>query len=85
MPAGSDEVAIPNAAALIVKESALITAGDALVDALSVTRTVKLLDPAVPGVPDIVPAARLKPAGSVPLATDHEYGGVPPVAASACE
>ena len=64
----------------------MITAGDALVDALSVTRTVKLLDPAVPGVPDIVPpAARLKPAGSVPLDTDHEYGGVPPVAPSACE
>ena len=55
-------------------------------DALSVTRTVKLLDPAVPGVPDIVPpAARLSPAGSDPLATDHVYGGVPPEAPSACE
>jgi len=42
-------------------------------NALSVTRTVKLLDPAVPGVPDIVPPAdRLNPAGKVPLATDHE-------------
>jgi hypothetical protein len=41
-------------------------------DALSVTRTVKLLDPAVPGVPDMVPpAARLNPAGSAPLATAH--------------
>ena len=55
-------------------------------DALSVTRTVKLLDPAVPGVPDIVPfAARFIPAGSDPLATDHEYGGDPPEAPSACE
>ena len=53
-------------------------------DALSVTRTVKLLVPAVPGVPDMVPpAARFNPAGSVPLATDHEYGGDPPVAPSA--
>ena len=35
--------------------------------ALSVTFTVKLLDPAVPGVPEIVPpAARLNPAGSDP-------------------
>ena len=55
-------------------------------DALSVTHTVKLLDPAVPGVPDMVPAAaRLNPAGNVPLATAHEYGGDPPVAPSAWE
>ena len=55
-------------------------------DALSVTRTVKLLVPAVLGVPDMVPpAARLNPAGSVPLATVHEYGGDPPDAASAWE
>jgi hypothetical protein len=41
--------------------------------ALSVTFTLKLLDPAAPGVPDIVPPAeRFKPAGSDPLATDHE-------------
>ena len=58
----------------------------ATTNALSVTRTVKLLDPAVPGVPDIVPpAARLSPAGKVPLATDHAYGGVPPEAPSTCE
>jgi len=54
-------------------------------DALSVTFTVKLLDPAAPGVPDILPAARLSPDGSDPLAIDQEYGGVPPVALSACE
>jgi hypothetical protein len=42
-------------------------------DALSVTCTVKLLDPAVPGVPESVPpGARLNPAGSAPLATAHE-------------
>ena len=67
---------------MILSESAAV----AEADALSVTRTVKLLDPAVPGVPDIVPpAARLSPAGNDPLATDHEYGGDPPEAPSACE
>jgi hypothetical protein len=67
---------------LIANESAAV----AEADALSVTRTVKLLDPAVPGVPDIVPpVARLSPAGNDPLATDHEYGGVPPEAPSNCE
>ena len=77
---------IPNPGGLIVKESVLVTAGEALVDALSVSRTAKVLDPAAPGVPDIVPPAdRLKPAGSVPLDTDHEYGGAPPDAPSACE
>jgi hypothetical protein len=82
VPAGSDDVVIPRAGGLIASESAAV----AETDALSVTRTVKLLDPAVPGVPDIVPpAARLSPAGNDPLATDHVYGGVPPEAPSACE
>ena len=82
MPAGSDDVVILKAGGLMVSESGAV----AETDALSVTRTIKLLDPAVPGVPDIVPpAARLSPAGSVPLATDHAYGGVPPEAPSACE
>ena len=81
MPAASDDVEIAKAG-VMVSDNALVT----VADALSVTRTVKLLDPAVPGVPDIVPpVARLNPAGSVPLATDHEYGGVPPEAPSACE
>ena len=67
---------------MIVSDNAFVV----LPTALSVTFTVKLLDPAVPGVPDIVPpAARLNPAGSDPLATDHEYGGDPPEAPSACE
>jgi hypothetical protein len=66
----------------MVKDNAAV----AEVDALSVTRTVKLLDPAVPDVPDMVPAgARLNPAGSTPLATAHAYGGDPPEAASAWE
>ena len=82
MPAGSDDVVIPKAGGLMVKDNAAV----AEADALSVTRTVKLLDPAVPGVPDMVPAgARLNPAGNVPLATAHEYGGDPPEATSAWE
>src|SRR5215472_4363537 len=52
----------------------------------SVTLTVKFAAPAAPGVPEMLPPAdRLRPAGSVPLDTDHEYGGVPPVAPSVCE
>ena len=82
MPTGSDDVVIPNPGGLTVSDSAAV----ANADTLSVTRTVKLLNPALPGVPDMVPpAARLNPAGSDPLATDHEYGGDPPEAPSACE
>ena len=69
MPAGSDDVVIPKAGGVMVIDKPAV----AEVDALSVTRTVKLLDPAVPGVPDSVPpCARLNPAGSAPLATAHE-------------
>jgi hypothetical protein len=50
-----------------------VSAAVAVADALSVTRTVKLLDPAPPGVPEIVPPAdRLRPAGNDPFAIDHE-------------
>ena len=53
---------------------------------LSVTLTVKLLVPAVPGVPDMVPPTeRLNPAGNAPVATVHVYGVAPPVAATLCE
>ena len=79
MPSGSDDVVIPKAGVLMVRDKTAV----AEADALSVTRTVKLLGPAVPGVPDMVPpAARLNPAGSAPLATAHEYGGDPPEAPS---
>jgi len=70
-----------NAGALIVIDNAAL----AETEALSVTFTVKFEDAAVVGVPEIVPPERLKPAGSDPLATDHVYGGVPPVALSVCE
>src|SRR5947209_1793389 len=40
-----------------------------------------LNEPGVPGVPVIAPDAEIvSPAGSWPAASDHEYGGVPPVA-----
>ena len=69
MPPGSDDVVIPKAGGLTVIDKPAV----AETDALSVTRTVKLLGPAVPGVPDMVPpGARLNPAGSTPLATAHE-------------
>jgi hypothetical protein len=81
VPVVSDVVVISNAA-LIVSDSAFV----AFLLALSVTFTVKLLVPAVPGVPEIVPPAdRLSPAGRDPIDTDHEYGGDPPLALNACE
>jgi hypothetical protein len=82
VPAGNDEVVIPKPGVLIASDRAAVA--DA--DELSVTFAVKLAVPAVAGVPDIVPPAeRLRPAGSEPLATDHEYGGDPPVAPTDCE
>jgi hypothetical protein len=81
VPAGSDEVVILNAG-LIVSDRAFVV----LPLALSVTFTVKLVVPVVPGVPEIVPPAdKVNPAGSDPSDTDHEYGGDPPDAPSACE
>ena len=81
VPAGNEEVVMLTAEALITIDSAAL----AEPVALSVTLTVKLDEPAAVGVPDIVPPERLNPAGSDPLATDHVYGGVPPVALSGCE
>jgi len=66
----------------------MMTVSDAVADcdALSVARTVKVLDPAVVGFPEIVPLVEsVNPAGNVPPARVHVYGGVPPEAASACE
>jgi hypothetical protein len=52
----------------------------------SVTLTVKVEDPAVVGVPEIVPLVeRLKPAGKDPELMLQEYGAVPPVAANVVE
>jgi hypothetical protein len=69
VPAGKDDVVMVKAGGLIVSDNATV----ADFAALSVTLTVKLLDPTEPGVPVMLPPAeRLNPAGSVPLATDHE-------------
>ena len=82
MPAGKAAVVIARAGPLIASDSGAV----AEPDMLSVTRTVKLLVPALPAVPEIVPPGpRLSPAGSDPPVTDHVYGGDPPEAASACE
>jgi hypothetical protein len=52
----------------------------------SVAFTVKVENPAVVGVPEIVPLVeRVKPAGKDPELTLHEYGVVPPVAANVVE
>jgi hypothetical protein len=65
--------------------TAIVSGAVSDAEALSVTLTVKLEEPAVVGVPEIVLPDRLSPPGSVPLATDQVYGGVPPVALSGCE
>ena len=68
MPAGKEDVVTVKAGGLIVSDKAAV----AVFDALSVTFTLKLLDPAAPGEPVMLPAAeRPNPAGSVPLAIDH--------------
>jgi hypothetical protein len=82
VPAGKDEVVTDKAGGLTVKESAAVVEAEVL----SVTLTVKPADPAAPGVPDMAPAAeRVSPAGRDPEASDHEYGGEPPEAPSACK
>jgi hypothetical protein len=81
VPGGREDVVRFKAGALIVIDNAAV----AETEALSVTLTVKLEGPAIVGVPEIVLPDRLKPAGRDPLAIDHVYGGVPPVALSVCE
>ena len=64
----------------ILNESTSIVA---VAPAASLTCTVKLDVPAVVGVPESTPAAvSVNPAGNVPLASDHVYPGVPPLAAN---
>ncbi len=54
-----------------------------LFDTLSRNCTVKLLVPALVGVPVTWPSdANVSPAGTEPPVTDHVYGGAPPDAAS---
>jgi hypothetical protein len=54
---------------LIVSDNAAVVE----TEALSANLTVKLDDPAEPGVPETTPPAeRLRPAGNDPLSKDHE-------------
>ena len=58
----------------VIVGALMATVSEAVADceALSVARTVKVLDPAAVGVPEIVPPVeRANPAGRVPLASDH--------------
>jgi len=68
VPVVSDVVVTCNCEGFTVMESGFV----AVVPELSLTWTVKLLGPAVVGVPEIVFPLRLNPAGSVPVLTDHE-------------
>src|SRR5690348_6692593 len=82
VPAGIDEVVIVRTGELIARDRMAVLN----TDALSVTITVNVDEPITAPVPDInPPALRLSPAGSDPLATDHVYGGDPPVALSVWE
>jgi len=81
VPLGSEDVATENGGGLLIMLSEAV----AVCEALSVARTVKVLDPAAVGVPEMVAPVSVSPAGKEPLASDHEYGGLPPDAASDCE
>jgi hypothetical protein len=81
VPTGNEEVVTLNPGPLIIKDNTAL----ADTEALSVILSVKLDGPAVMGVPEIVPPKKLNPAGSDPLASDHVYGGDPPVALSVWE
>ena len=81
IPFGNDDVETVSVAGLMV----IVSEAVAVRDALSVTRTVNVLDPAAVGVPAMVAPVSVSPAGSVPLASDQAYGKLPPDAASDCE
>jgi len=68
VPAGSVEVVMTKGGALMVNYSGAVLE----IETASVTRTVKLLEPAASGVPEIAPlAVRLRPEGREPAAIDH--------------
>jgi hypothetical protein len=70
MPATRESVAILRGAALIVRLNCFVAVKCVGV-VESVTRTVKLLAPAVVGVPEIAPLLRASPAGRLPESSDH--------------
>jgi hypothetical protein len=72
----------------IVSVKSAVTPGlaAALKSGVSCNRTTKLEVPTLVGVPVSEPfGLSVSPAGNVPLARDHEYGGVPPVPLNANE
>jgi hypothetical protein len=68
------------AAAMVMLRLLLAVRADGAVE--SVACKVNVAVPAAVGVPPIWPVAafKVKPPGSAPELTDHEYGVVPPVA-----
>ncbi len=81
-PGASGETVVIASAAFTVKTKLC----EAVYPALSRTCAVKLLAPAVVGVPVMAPlGAKVSPAGGDPPVTDHVYGGAPPDAASVAE
>jgi hypothetical protein len=86
VPLGKEVVPITNGCT----EVAMVTVYDLVAVSLgadeSATCTVNVDEPAVVGVPEMVPPLlRLRPAGNVPEVTLQEYGVKPPVAASVVE
>ena len=77
-PAGSVEFVIVRSGELMVSESGI----SADTEALSITFSVKLEEPAAAGVPATVPLTRSSPDGKAPANNDQVYGGDPPVAFS---
>ena len=81
-----DVPAVPPGSEVVLMESApeivIVRLFVAMALLLSATCTVKVLLPAVVGVPVMAPleALRLRPAGRLPLVTDQLYGVAPPVA-----
>ena len=81
-PSGSDAAVEMDSVAATVMLNCFV----AVTERLSLSCTVKVNAPPALGVPVMAPAVeRANPAGRDPVEIDHEYGGVPPLAASACE
>ena len=83
VPPGSEVVVMASAVGLIL----MLTVPVALADIESPSMTWKVKEPAVVGVPEMVPEeATVNPPGKLlPVPNRQAYGGVPPVAARACE
>jgi hypothetical protein len=84
VPGGSGELVMIDSGTTIVRMKTFCEfCGLAL---LSVTRIVKLNDPAAVGVPlNVPPDERLNPPGNEPELNDHVYGDVPPAAVNVWE